>query len=516
MEPIDRSLLWKLTADQQVELAARLIKLAKDFLVKAKGTEEQRVQAFDVAIDAENVKTQAMPASSYNQECLTDGMSLEEKKPLRKKLSSIFKKTPSSSEVNLTSKSSLVISAPIVEADNKLNSAKFISKMNLVSIALAEPRADISLDEGTSTAATAEHGSTSAQTQPIPFNEEVPPVPPIPKRPTQFESPEEKKHNRDIHVYGNSPNDTVIIDNSNAYYSPGRRRLGASNQSASRSFSASTMSAHERHPQISSAGVGQPVPSFHTDEGQANQSANEQDATPSTPTSKHKRQTKASHAASKRPEEDSAVKEAKHPANVDEEEHAIHSVNNQNDASATPTRKQKRHRKVSHAAGKRPEQRSILKKDKQGANVDEEDNATTPTQDDFNPSDYSGDDNSVHTAKVVPIVFSGKAKLVDIPARRGPHYPATIDRNDPRNMALFSNPPDNDLLMVERKAEALKVQREQAAADEAKRAQDASAKPKTKGAFANLKNAFKPKENKHEEGEGEGENGTARGRMEGY
>ena len=45
-------------------------------------------------------------------------------------------------------------------------------------------------------------------------------------------------------------------------------------------------------------------------------------------------------------------------------------------------------------------------------------NADASDSDSFNPSDYSGDENSVQQAIVVPITFSGKAKLVDI---RPPH-----------------------------------------------------------------------------------------------
>ena len=47
-----------------------------------------------------------------------------------------------------------------------------------------------------------------------------------------------------------------------------------------------------------------------------------------------------------------------------------------------------------------------------------EKDAEASDSDSFNPSDYSGDENSVQQAVAVPIVFSGKAKLVDIPPRR--------------------------------------------------------------------------------------------------
>ena len=54
-------------------------------------------------------------------------------------------------------------------------------------------------------------------------------------------------------------------------------------------------------------------------------------------------------------------------------------------------------------------------------------NADGSDSDSFNPSDYSGDEDSVQQAVPVPIVFSGRAKLVDI---RPPHgTKATAPRN---------------------------------------------------------------------------------------
>ena len=47
-----------------------------------------------------------------------------------------------------------------------------------------------------------------------------------------------------------------------------------------------------------------------------------------------------------------------------------------------------------------------------------EKNADASDSDSFNPSDYSGDENSVQQAMTVPVTFSGRAKIVDI---RPPH-----------------------------------------------------------------------------------------------
>lgn len=47
-----------------------------------------------------------------------------------------------------------------------------------------------------------------------------------------------------------------------------------------------------------------------------------------------------------------------------------------------------------------------------------EKSADASDSDSFNPSDYSGDENSVQQGVAVPIVFAGRAKLIDIPPRR--------------------------------------------------------------------------------------------------
>ena len=49
--------------------------------------------------------------------------------------------------------------------------------------------------------------------------------------------------------------------------------------------------------------------------------------------------------------------------------------------------------------------------------------------DSFNPSDYSGDENSVQQAVAVPIVFSGKAKLVNVRPPRGTNSAASSNQS---------------------------------------------------------------------------------------
>ena len=48
-----------------------------------------------------------------------------------------------------------------------------------------------------------------------------------------------------------------------------------------------------------------------------------------------------------------------------------------------------------------------------------EKNPDASDSDSFNPSDYSGDENSVHQAVSMPIVYRGRAKLVDVRPPRG-------------------------------------------------------------------------------------------------
>lgn len=59
--------------------------------------------------------------------------------------------------------------------------------------------------------------------------------------------------------------------------------------------------------------------------------------------------------------------------------------------------------------------------------------ADASDSDSFNPSDYSGDENSVQQAVGVPIVFAGRAKLIDIP----PHRVGTAA---PINQSSMGNP----------------------------------------------------------------------------
>lgn len=62
-----------------------------------------------------------------------------------------------------------------------------------------------------------------------------------------------------------------------------------------------------------------------------------------------------------------------------------------------------------------------------------EKSADASDSDSFNPSDYSGDENSVRQAVAVPIVFAGRAKLINIPPRR-------IGTAAPINQSTMGNP----------------------------------------------------------------------------
>ena len=73
--------------------------------------------------------------------------------------------------------------------------------------------------------------------------------------------------------------------------------------------------------------------------------------------------------------------------------------------------------------------------------------------DSFNPSDYSGDENSVQQAVAVPIVFSGRAKLVDIRPPRGTNTAAPANRRGMRSAI-----PSGTTYLTDQEAEALGVQ----------------------------------------------------------
>lgn len=58
-----------------------------------------------------------------------------------------------------------------------------------------------------------------------------------------------------------------------------------------------------------------------------------------------------------------------------------------------------------------------------------EKNPDASDSDSFNPSDYSGDENSVQQAVAIPIVYSGRAKLVDVRPPRGTNTAASGNRS---------------------------------------------------------------------------------------
>lgn len=60
-----------------------------------------------------------------------------------------------------------------------------------------------------------------------------------------------------------------------------------------------------------------------------------------------------------------------------------------------------------------------------------EKNADTSDQGSVNSSEYSGDENSVQQARAVPIIFSGKAKLVDVRPPRGTNTAASANQSTP-------------------------------------------------------------------------------------
>ena len=82
-----------------------------------------------------------------------------------------------------------------------------------------------------------------------------------------------------------------------------------------------------------------------------------------------------------------------------------------------------------------------------------ETNADGSDSDSFNPSDYSGDENSVQQAVAVPIVFSGRAKLVDVRPPRGIDTAASGSRSDVGTNAISGR-----AKLTDREAEALGAQ----------------------------------------------------------
>ena len=80
-------------------------------------------------------------------------------------------------------------------------------------------------------------------------------------------------------------------------------------------------------------------------------------------------------------------------------------------------------------------------------------NADASDSDSFNPSDYSGDENSIQQAIAVPITFSGEAKLVNI---RPPHGSSTAA---PSNQSAIGNAlTANSTRLTEHDAEILGAQ----------------------------------------------------------
>ena len=80
-------------------------------------------------------------------------------------------------------------------------------------------------------------------------------------------------------------------------------------------------------------------------------------------------------------------------------------------------------------------------------------NADASDSDSFDPSDYSGDEDSVQEAIAVPITFSGEAKLVNI---RPPHGSSTAA---PSNQSTIGNAlTSNTTRLTDREAEDLGAQ----------------------------------------------------------
>ena len=79
-----------------------------------------------------------------------------------------------------------------------------------------------------------------------------------------------------------------------------------------------------------------------------------------------------------------------------------------------------------------------------------EKNPDASDSDSFDPSDYSGDENSVQQAVAMPIVFRGRAKLVDVRPSRGTNITASGNQSDVRiadapGRAQFTNQEAEDL-----------------------------------------------------------------------
>ena len=73
-----------------------------------------------------------------------------------------------------------------------------------------------------------------------------------------------------------------------------------------------------------------------------------------------------------------------------------------------------------------------------GETLSTEKNADASDSDSFNPSDYSGDENSVQQAMAVPIIFSGNAKLVNIRPTHGTSTVAPSNQSAPGNTLTSS------------------------------------------------------------------------------
>jgi len=462
IEGPNRKALEKLTDGEVVAMADKNIDEAKKFLIEVNSTKDERSNALTLMTDWNDVKANAQQRQIRS--LTADGGLAEPSKPalpehggapqeqegpgtsknskgrrrLRKRLSGFFKKTPTPREANVTSKSALSNKVPIVKANDRPNTAELHPFIDMVST--TDVNAEASPDECTSTFPVSSSESTSDYDEAMKSDADAPPMPIMPTRLAEPEPSDVKRRYRNVHVIGSSPDHTVIIDNTNAYFSPDKRHH---RQPAKITDTASANSGHEQCPTTPDVTDRCSVVPINADliSERAQNSGIDNDDTPSTPTRKH------------RP-------------------------------------------KASKVAGKRPKPRSILNKGERCAEVHEND-IVTPTQQSFDASAYSGDEDSVHTAKGVRMTFS-EATMVDIPARRGNNYPATIDQGNAQNMALFNNPPDENIIRVEIEAEAKAALKARVAAEEAmaKRQEIAPAELKTNRALLNLKIACKPKEEK--------------------
>lgn len=451
IEGPNRKVLKRLTDDQQVTLADIHIDEAKHFLIEANSTRDERSNALTLMADWDTVKADAQQrrkrslnagiaphkhgglaeprkllfpgtdSAPQNQKGSGTSMISRGRRPLRKKLSGFFKKTPAHNEAFMTSKSALSIRTPIIKADKRPNAAELDSRIDTVNI--FHVNADTSADEGTSIISASWSESTSDYDEVIKSDDDALQVPAMPMRFGKPETPEVKRNYRNTHVIGSSPDQAVIIDNTNSSISPIKRD-------------------HQQPAKIADAA------SARSDHGNCPTNTNV------------------------------ASKFSVYPFGAD--------LISQNGTPSTPTHK--RRPKASDAAEKRSKSQSILKYGERSVEVNDDDDVVTPTQKSFDASTYSGDEDSVHTAKIVRMIFR-KATMIDIPARRGKKYPATINKDDPHNTALFSNPPDKDMIRLEAKAKA------------AQRAHMAPVKLKSLHAHTNSKKACKPKEERADEQE---------------